>query len=132
MKQTIYLTLITFLILVSGCDEKEISKEKKDALREKKANPAFMFWRFRKEIVSNTFKIPEMKTESAASYIVSRLRTIPGFVESSVNLSLQTMTITYRSSTVRKMNFEEAIALAGFSVNTRPASPNANIPKEIK
>ena len=34
----------------------------------------------------------------------------------------------YLSSTIRKMNFEEAIALSGFNVNNRPANPQAKVP----
>ncbi len=114
------------LLMLTGCGDKEAHA------REKKADPTFMFWCFRKEIVSDDYHIPEMKTPAAASYIQNRLKAVPGYVSSDFNIASQTMTVSYKSSTVRKMNFEEAIALSGFAVNHRPASPKAQVPEGIK
>lgn len=95
-------------------------------------SPAFMFWCFRKEVVSDTFHVPDMTTPAIASYLQSHLRAIPGFVDSRCNLEQRTLTVSYQSTTVRKMNFEEAIALAGFAVNDRPANPAARIPEGVR
>lgn len=114
------------LLMLSGCGDPD------DQAKEKNANPTFMFWCFRKEIVSDDYHIPDMKKPATASYIQNRLKSIPGYVNSDYNLSTQTMTVEYKSSTVRKMNFEEAIALSGFSVNHRPANPKAKIPEGLK
>jgi len=126
MKLRTLIFSMTTVLMLTGCgDEKARAKEKD-------ANPTFMFWCFRKEIVSTDFYIPDMKKPAAASYIQNRLKNIPGYVQSDYNLSTQTMTVEYKSSTVRKMNFEEAIALSGFFVNHRPANPKANIPEGLK
>lgn len=109
-------------LLLGGCADKA----------EKDAKPTFMFWCFRKEIVSDEFYIPDMTNAAAAAYLQSGLKTLPGYVDSSYDLSSRTMTISYKSSKIRKMNFEETIALGGFSVNHRPASPDANIPEGLK
>ncbi|WP_372795329.1 heavy-metal-associated domain-containing protein [Pontiella sp.] len=117
---------ITALLMLSGCGDQETRTA------EKNADPTFMFWCFRKEIVSDDYHIPDMKTEAAASYIRNRLKQVPGYVNSNFDLAAQTCTVEYKSSSVRKMNFEEAIALAGFAVNNRPANPKAKVPEGIK
>jgi len=118
--------LLIGLALSSGCSDKTGSAgiENQD--------PAFMFWCFRKEVVSEEYRIPEMETSAAATYLQNQIKGIPGYVGSTVNLSTRTMTIRFKSSTVRKMNFEEAIAMAGFSVNNRPAYPNVKLPAGVK
>lgn len=126
MKKIIYTTLVVLTSLFTGCGELGTEST------EKKAKPTFMFWCFRKEIVSSDYHIPEMKSEKAADYITSRMKGIPGYVKSSHDLETNTMTIDYRSSSIRYMNFEEGIALAGFAVNHRPADPNAKIPEGVK
>ena len=115
---------ISFTLI--GCSDKEARSV------EKEADPTFLFWCFRKEIVSTDYHVPEMKTPATASYLQNRLKAVPGYLDSSFNLSTQTMTIEYKSSSVRKMNFEEAIALSGFAVNHRPANPKAKIPAGVK
>ena len=122
MKKTILLTLTLSTILLGGCSDKA----------EKEAKPTFMFWCFRKEIVSADYHVPDLKTEPAATYIQNHLKRVPGFVNSTYDLTAHTMTVSYASSTIRKMNIEEAIALAGFAVNDRPANPKAKIPEGIK
>ena len=42
-----------------------------------------------------------------------------------------TITVTYESSTIREMNIEEGIALAGFAVNGRPANPRIKLPEGL-
>jgi hypothetical protein len=126
MKKTTYVVLTVASIFLSGCDDKEARA------REKDANPTFMFWCFRKEIVSSDYHIPEMTTPQAATYIQSRLKTVPGYENSSPDLEKRIMTVEYKSSTVRSMNFEEVIALSGFKVNGRPANPAAKIPAGVK
>ena len=126
MKKTVCVVLAVSSLLLAGCGDKAAKA------KEKKANPTFMFWCFRKEIVSSEYQIPDMATAKATSYIQSRLKTIPGYENSSVDLTNRTMTVSYKSSTVRSMNFEEGIALAGFSVNGRPANPKAKIPEGVK
>jgi hypothetical protein len=75
-----------------------------------------------------------MRTVAAATYLQQAIRSIPGFESSSADLENRTLTISYYSTTVRKMNFEEAIALSGFSVNGRPANPEGEkrIPAGVK
>jgi copper chaperone CopZ len=111
---------------LAGCSDTEIHSA------EEESDPTFMFWCFRKEIVSTDYAVPEMNTSAEAIFLQNRLKTIPGFVESSYNLSSHTLTVSYKSSTVRKMNFEEAIAQSGFAVNHRPAYPNTNKPAGVK
>ena len=129
MKYTLFILLIASSLLSGGCAEKKTSQEKQKA---KEEDPAFMFWCFRKEQVSDVYHVPSMKSQEAATYLRGRMKTIPGYVDSKVDLQANTMTITYNSSTVRKMNFEEAIALSGFSANGRPANPKAKIPEGVK
>lgn len=126
MKFSSIILVVSATFILSGCGDKASQSD------EKKASPTFMFWCFRKEIVSDEFHIPEMKTPDAATYIQNHLKSIPGYTDSSYTLSSQTMTVSYKSSMVRKMNFEEAIALSGFMVNHRPANPNAKIPSGVK
>ncbi|QBG46658.1 heavy-metal-associated domain-containing protein [Verrucomicrobia bacterium S94] len=114
------------LLMLSGCKDDEAR------LTEQNSKPTFMFWCFRKEIVSADYHIPDMKTSAAAAYIQNRLKAIPGYVSSSVDLPARTMTVKYQSSTIRKMNFEEAIARAGFAVNNRPANPHVKLPAGVQ
>jgi hypothetical protein len=106
------------VLTLAGCSDKEAHSA------EEESDPAFMFWCFRKEIVSTDYNVPDMDTQAKATFLQNRLKTIPGYVESTYNLSSHTMTVSYKSSTVRKMNFEEVIAQSGFAVNLRPAYPN--------
>ena len=50
----------------------------------------------------------------------------------SFDLEDRTLTVDYQSSTIRTMNIEEAIAIAGFTVNGRPANPNAKLPEGLR
>jgi hypothetical protein len=122
-KKMVYILLISAAILpLSGCRDQQ----------EKEANPTFMFWCFRKEIVSAEYKIPEMQTPEVARYIQQRLKkALPGVVETRADLANHTLWVSYKSSTIRKMNIEEEIAQMGFAVNYRPANPSARIPKEL-
>ena len=122
MRKIFLLLLAGSSLLLSGCGDKK-SKEK---------DPTFMFWCFRKEQVSDRYHVPDMKSPEAATYIRGRMKAVPGYVDSTVDLAANTITITYNSSTVRKMNFEEAIALAGYAVNNRPSNPKADIPAGVK
>lgn len=126
MKRTLLFVLAAMALLSSGCGDNEARA------KEKKASPTFMFWCFRKEIVSDDYHVPEMKTEAAAKYLQAKMKTVPGYEKSSYDLASNTLTVEYRSSTVRKMNFEEAIAQSGFKVNHRPANPKAKVPEGIK
>lgn len=118
--------LITLAVAaLVGCGDSEIRE------REHKADPTFMFFNFRKEIVSEDYHVPDMKSDAAGTYLQGRLKTVPGLVESAYNLDRNVMTVTYKSSTVRKMNFEEVIAQSGFAVNRRPANPNAKLPAGV-
>ena len=122
MRKPLLLALAVSSIFIGGCADKA----------EKDAKPTFMFWCFRKEIVSSEYRVPEMATPAAAAYLQNRLKTLPGYEDSSYNLDDRTLTVRYKSSTIRKMNIEEAIALAGFTVNDRPANPTAKFPEGIK
>lgn len=122
-------------LLMTGCsdpDAKEASKKEKEELqREKDASPTFMFWCFRKEIQEEQYHVPKLTNEEAARYLQGHLKTIPGLVDIAFNLSEQTVTVKYKTSTVRKMNIEEKIALTGFAVNGRPANPKAKLPEGV-
>jgi len=87
---------------------------------------------FRQEVQVAEYHIPEMSTPATGAYIQNRLKGIPGVVKSSFDLENQIFTVRYQSSIIRTMNIEEAIALAGFIVNNRPANPNAKIPEGVK
>lgn len=122
MKKAIVLAVAASSLLMGGCTDKA----------EKDAKPTFMFWCFRKEIVSAEYHVPDMATPEAANYIQGGLKALPGYVDSSYELIGHTLTVRYKSSVIRKMNIEEQIALGGFSVNGRPANPKAKVPEEIK
>ncbi len=127
MKNPMLFIVATLILLTSvSCGNREARA------KEKKANPTFMFWCYRKEIVSDTFHVPDMATDIAAAYLQGRMKGVPGYEGSTVDLANRTLTISYMSSTVRKMNFEEAIALSGFAVNGRPANPKAVVPEGVK
>jgi hypothetical protein len=115
--------LAVSLLLLGGCSGSD---------SEGNSKPTFMFWCFRKEIVSDKYHIPDMKTPAAAAYIENRLKALPGYVDSSHDLSGNLLTVRYKSSVIRKMNIEETIALAGFNVNYRPANPDARLPEGVK
>lgn len=87
---------------------------------------------FRQEVQVAEYHIPAMTTPAAEAYVQSRLKGIPGIKSISGNVGTRTLTVSYESSTIRTMNIEEAIALAGFAVNNRPANPNAKLPKGLE
>ncbi len=87
---------------------------------------------FRQEVRTAEYSVPEMATPAAGAYIQGRLKSVPGIVESSFDTAARTFTVSYQSSTIRTMNIEEAIAIAGFSVNDRPANPKAKLPEGLK
>ena len=122
MKNILLITLAGLSMLVAGC-----SKE-----NEKNASPAFMFWCYREEVVTSGYHVTDMTTAARATYLQNRLKGMPGFVSSRCDLEKRMLYISYQSSMVRKMNFEETIALLGFSVNGRPASPNAKLPEGLE
>ncbi|MEE9368291.1 MAG: hypothetical protein V3V05_05445 [Pontiella sp.] len=126
MKHTVFIIFAVASLFLAGCDDKETRAKEKDA------NPTFMFWCFRKEIVSDTYHVPDMATTQAATYLQNRIKGVLGYDSSAYDLDSHMMTVNYKSSTVRKMNFEEAIALSGFSVNGRPTNPKAKIPEGVK
>ena len=119
------MALASVALLAAGCGEQSVNS------REGIKSPAFMFWCFRDEVVSSDYHVPEMKTPTAATFLQNRIKSIPGYVSSRSDLQKQILTVSYESSTIRKMNFEEAIALSGFDVNGRPASLNAQIPEGV-
>ncbi len=87
---------------------------------------------FRQEILVAEYSIPEMTTPAAGTYIQNRLKGMPGIVGSSFDIEARTFTVDYRSSVIRTMNIEDAIATAGFAVNDRPANPKAKLPKGLQ
>ena len=87
---------------------------------------------FRQEVQVAEYSVPEMGTPAAGAYIQNKLKGMPGIVDSSFNLEARTFTVSYESSTTRTMNIEEAIAIAGFTVNDRPANPKAKLPEGLK
>jgi hypothetical protein len=121
MKALIFVLTAATLTL-TGCSDSKNSKT---------IDPSFLPGCFRKEIVSATFSIPEMDSPQKAAYLQQVIRVQPGYIDSRSDLEFHTLTIDYASSLIRKMNFEEAIALSGFSVNNRPASPTAKIPAGV-
>jgi len=87
---------------------------------------------FRQELQVAQYHIPEMNSPAADAYIQSRLKGLPGIKTLSSDLEKRTLTVSYQSSTIRRMNIEESIAFIGFSVNNRPANPNAKPPAGLK
>ena len=122
MKKLLLITLAGLSMLVTGCS-KENSKHE---------SPAFMFWCYRDEVVTSEYHVTDMTTSARAAYLTNRLKGMPGFVDIRSDLAKRMLYISYESSAVRKMNFEETIALLGFSVNGRPASPNAKLPEGLE
>ncbi|HEY5621051.1 MAG TPA: hypothetical protein VIR77_00480 [Pontiella sp.] len=120
--KTIIFVLAAGVLMLTGCSESRDSKD---------IDPSFLPGCFRKETVSATFSIPEMDDPREAAYLQQVIKGQPGYVDSRSDLQNRTITIDYSSSLIRRMNFEEAIALAGFSVNGRPANPNAKIPAGV-
>ena len=123
MKKMFLITLAGVSTLITGCGRETDGQNK---------SPAFMFWCYREEVVSDDFHVPDMITPAQATYIQNRLKTVPGLVRMQWDQQGRTLTVSYQSSTIRKMNIEEAIALLGFSVNGRPADPKAQIPAGVK
>ncbi len=120
MKKNLTTTLLLMtLMFFSGCG--------RDA-----NSPAFMFWCFRDEHVIGTYRVPDMKTPEDAACILSAIKRIDGHVDSSVNLDEGSVAVTYKSSIVRSMNFEEAIAMAGYHANLRPAASAVPKPKAVR
>jgi hypothetical protein len=128
MNKIVLIALSTMALLTAGCGDEDARA------KEKKANPTFMFGCFRKEVVTSKYHVPEMATPAAATYLQNAIRSVPGYESSSTDMENRTLTISYYGSKVRKMNFEEAIALSGFSANGRPASPKGEkrIPAGVK
>lgn len=122
MKKPVMLMLAVCSLLLCGCGDKA----------ERKAKPTFMFGCFRKEIVTADYHIPDMAAPEAAKYLQGRLKAVPGYVDSTVDLNARILTVRYKSTTIRSMNIEEAIALSGFAVNNRPADPKAKLPEGLK
>lgn len=87
---------------------------------------------FRREIQVAEYNVPELSKPAAAAYLENRIKGVPGIGEISCDIARHTITVHYESSTIREMNIEEAIALAGFAVNNRPANPAAKLPEGIK
>lgn len=87
---------------------------------------------YRQEVQIAEYNVPKMDTPAAGAYIQNRLKGIPGIVKSSFDLEAHTFTVHYQSSTIRTMNIEEAISIAGFAVNGRPANPKAKLPEGLK
>jgi hypothetical protein len=128
MNKIVLIALSTIALLTAGCGDGNART------KGNKTNPAFMFWCFRKEVVSSKYHVPEMATPAAATYLQNAIRSVPGYESSSTDMENRTLTISYYGSKVRKMNFEEAIAISGFSVNGRPAHPDGvkRIPAGVK
>ena len=122
MRKILLIALTGSFLLIGGCADKS----------EREANPTFMFWCFRKEIVSEDYHVPGMSPPAVAAYIQQAVQRGQGYVDSSYDLDTRILTVRYKSSTSRKMNFEEGIAAWGFAVNNRPANPNAKIPEGLK
>ena len=87
---------------------------------------------YRQEVQVAEYSVPEMKTAAVGTYLQNRLKGLPGIVESSFDTNACILTVSYQSSTIRTMNIEETIALAGFAVNDRPANASAKIPEGVK
>ena|GEM_PF-3399286 len=131
MKKTRLFLLAVSMLAAAGCSGAGAAATRDMRIQEKKTKPTFMFWCFRKEIVAVDYHIPAMKKPAAAAYIQSRLKGLPGHQGSTYDLDQKILTVNFQSSTIRKMNVEEAIALAGFAVNHRPAHPKAKIPPGV-
>ena len=127
MNKIVFIALSTLALLTAGCGDGDARTKGND-------DPAFMFWCFREEIVTSKYHVPDMATPAAASYLQKIVRSVFGYESSSTDMENRILTISYYSSSVRKMNFEEAIALSGFSVNNRPANPEneKRIPAGVK
>lgn len=128
MKKIVLIALSTTALLTAGCGEGDAR------INGNKTDPTFMFFCFRKEVVSAEYHVPEMTTPAAAGYLQQIIRSIHGYESSVTDIENRLITISYYSSSIRKMNFEEAIALSGFSVNDRPANPEGKkrIPAGVK
>ena len=132
MKSTVLALVVLSVLASTGCSGEDTATPLHLRKMEEKSKPTFMFWCFRKEIVSVDYHVPDMKTVQVAAYLQNKLKSLSGYVESSYDLENQTLAVSYKSSTIRKMNVEETIALAGFAVNNRPANPKAKIPEGVK
>ena len=87
---------------------------------------------FRAEEQVAVYHIPAMTSPAAESLLRARLKGLPGIENISADLQANTLTVTYQSSTIRKINIEETIAFSGFAVNNRPANPKAQLPKGLE
>ena len=86
---------------------------------------------FRQELQVAEYHIPDMASPAAEAYIQDRLKGLVGVKTISSNLEKRTLTVSYKSSTIRTMNIEETISIIGFSVNNRPANPKAKLPEGL-
>ena len=86
---------------------------------------------FRQEVQTANYSIPKMTTPASGAYLQGRIKGIPGIIDSAYDLETHILTVDYQSSTIRAMNIEEAISLAGYAVNNRPANPKAKLPQGL-
>lgn len=86
---------------------------------------------FRQENQVAVYSVPAMASPAAGTYLENHIKRIPGVKSTAIDIQARTLTVTYESSTIREMNIEEGIALAGFAVNGRPANPNAKLPEGL-
>lgn len=132
MKKTLLMIAAASIATSLLCSCEDATARKKALQKEKKAKPTFLFWCFRKEIMDAEYHIPDMATPAAAAYLQNKIKGLPGLAGSSYDLETRILTVSYQSSTIREMNIEESIALAGFAVNNRPANPKAKLPEGLK
>jgi len=132
MKKTLMMMVATCIATSLLCSCEDAATRKKALQKEKKAKPTFLFWCFRKEILDADYLVPNMSTPAAAAYMQNKIKGVHGVEGSKYDLETHVLTVSYQSSTIRTMNIEEAIALAGFAVNNRPANPKANVPEGLK
>ncbi|MAS97818.1 MAG: hypothetical protein ACJZ85_00500 [Pontiellaceae bacterium] len=73
-----------------------------------KESPSFLFWCVRPELVTKEIYIEKID-DAVKQSVDANFKKMDGFVSSSWNSNLDTLTITYKASEVRYMNFERVL-----------------------
>ena len=87
------LLIFSIQLLLTGCQ---------------KESPSFLFWCIRPELVTKEIYVEKID-DSVKQSVDANLKEMDGFISSSWNSNRDTLTITYKTSKARYMNFERIL-----------------------
>ena len=97
MKSNLHILLLLIILsiqlLLTGCQ---------------KESPSFLFWCIRPELVTKEIYVEKID-DSVEQSIDANFKEIDGFISSSWNPNRDILTITYKASKARYMNFERVL-----------------------